>query len=237
MSWGKGKIIITSRDNNIENNSYINHSIKIKELNNKEKLILFNKIMNIGNMQHSKIISNTQSKKFLNNIPPFPLDVSTAAYYLKATNVSLEGYLQHLMNYNKNFAETQEYILKETSDYTKTRYNIITLSLKKIIDTQKDFEEVLLLISLLDSQNIPKALLDIYGNSSFIDNLFYHLNKYSLIINESYRNSIPVFSMHRSTQEISLDYLKKTLTLEKNNPSLGKIAQILETYTNLQSKS
>src|SRR5690606_5187713 len=48
--------------------------------------------------------------------------------------------------------------------------------------------------------------------------------------NESYRNSIPVFSMHRSTQEISLDYLKKTLTLEKNNPSLGKIAQILETY-------
>lgn len=226
ISWGTGKVIITSRDNNIENNSYIGHAIQIKELSIREKLILFNKIMRIGNVHHSEI----QSKKFLNNIPPFPLDVSTAAYYLKATNVSLEGYLNHLIHYNKDFEETQEHILKEASDYTKTRYSIITLSLKKIIDTQKEFAELLLLISLLDSQNIPKALLDACGNSSLIDSLFYHLNKYSLIVNETYRNSIPVFSMHRSTQEISLSYLKKTLALEKNNPLLDKVAHIFENY-------
>ncbi|AIL13563.1 hypothetical protein IM40_08830 [Candidatus Paracaedimonas acanthamoebae] len=182
--------------------------------------------MRIGNVHHSEI----KSKKFLDNIPPFPLDVSTAAYYLKATNVSLEGYLNHLISYNKEFAATQEHILKEASDYTKTRYGIITLSLKKIIDTQKEFEPLLLLISLLDSQNIPKALLDACGNSSLIDSLFYHLNKYSLIVNESYRNSIPVFSIHRSTQKISLAYLKKTLALEKNNPLLDKVAHIFENY-------
>lgn len=226
ISWGTGKVIITTRDNNIENNSYVSHAIQIKELSLGEKLVLFNKIMRIGNVHHSEI----QSKKFLDNIPPFPLDVSTAAYYLKATNVSLEGYLNHLMNYNKDFAATQEHILKEASDYTKTRYSIITLSLKKIIDTHKEFEELLLLISLLDSQNIPKALLDRCGNSSLIDSLFYQLNKYSLIVNESYRNSIPVFSMHRSTQEISLAYLKKTLALEKGSPLLDKVAQRFEDY-------
>lgn len=226
VSWGTGKIIITSRDNNIGNNNYINQAIHVTELNTREKLILFNKIMRIGNVHHSEI----KTKKFLDNIPPFPLDISTAAYYLKATNVSLDGYLSHLINYNKDFTATQEHILKEASDYTKTRYSIITLSLKKIIDTQKEFAELLLLISLLDSQNIPKSLLDRYGNPSLVDSLFYHLNKYSLIINETYRNSIPVFSMHRSTQKISLDYLKKTLSLEKNNALLDKISHVFENY-------
>ena len=226
IGWGDGKVIITSRDNNIENNSYVSHVIQIKELDIREKLTLFTKIMRIGNVHHSEV----KSKKFLDNIPPFPLDISTAAYYLKATNVSLDGYLDHLINYNKEFAATQEYILKEASDYTKTRYSIITLSLKKIIDTQKEFVPLLLLISLLDSQNIPKALLDVCGNSSFVDSLFYHLNKYSLIANEFYRNTIPVFSMHRSTQKISLAYLQKTLALEKNNPLLDKVTHTFENY-------
>lgn len=225
-SWGTGKVIITSRDNNIGNNNYINQTIHVSELNTREKLVLFNKIMRVGNLHHSEM----KSKKFLDNIPPFPLDISTAAYYLKATNVSLEGYLSHLINYNKDFTATQDHILKEASDYTKTRYSIITLSLKKIIDTQKEFEELLLLISLLDSQNIPKALLDRYGNASLVDSLFYHLNKYSLIIKGTYRNSIPVFSMHRSTQKISLDYLKTTLNLERNDASLDKISHIFENY-------
>ncbi|OJX10511.1 MAG: hypothetical protein BGO77_02870 [Caedibacter sp. 37-49] len=225
-SWGKGKIIITSRDHNLGNNNYINHTIQIKELNAKEKLTLFNNIMRIGNVHHSQI----GYKKFLDNIPPFPLDISTAAYYLKATNVTLEGYLKHLMNYNQEFAETQEHILKEASDYTKTRYNIITLSLKKIIDTQKNFEKLLLLISLLDPKNIPKSLLDTCGDNSLVDGLFYHLNKYSLIANETYRNLIPVFSIHRTTQEISLAYLKKTLTLRKDNILLDKVANMLESY-------
>ncbi|AIL13562.1 hypothetical protein IM40_08825 [Candidatus Paracaedimonas acanthamoebae] len=32
ISWGMGKVIITSRDNNIENNSYVSHAIQVKEL-------------------------------------------------------------------------------------------------------------------------------------------------------------------------------------------------------------
>ncbi len=225
-SWGTGKIILTSRDHNLENNNYINHTIQIKELNARERLILFNNIMRIGNVHHSQV----KSKKFLDNIPPFPLDISTAAYYLKATNVTLEGYLKHLINYNQEFAATQEHILKEASDYTKTRYSIITLSLKKIIDTQKNFEKLLLLISLLDPKNIPKSLLDTCGNNSLVDGLFYHLNKYSLIANETYRSSIPVFSIHRATQEISLAYLKKTLMLKRDSVLVDKVANMLESY-------
>ncbi|MBL0941906.1 MAG: hypothetical protein IBJ00_04155, partial [Alphaproteobacteria bacterium] len=48
--WGKGQIIITTRNNNIKNWSFVNNAFQIDELSSQEKLTLFLKIMKIVNL-------------------------------------------------------------------------------------------------------------------------------------------------------------------------------------------
>ena len=43
--WGEGKVVIITRDKNIENNTNINETIYVGELSPEEKLVLFTKIM------------------------------------------------------------------------------------------------------------------------------------------------------------------------------------------------
>lgn len=183
--WGRGNIIITTRNTNIKNSSYVNNIIKIEELNYEDTLNLFMKIINNGDMYQLNSRQTEQAKEFLRDIPPFPLDISIAAYYLQTTNISYVQYLEYLRNNNKDFDIVQKNILKETSDYTKTRYQIITLSIRRLMDTHKDFADLFLFISLLDSQNIPRALLDIYKGKVVVDDFIYNLKKYSLITNQS----------------------------------------------------
>ncbi len=209
-SWGNGRIIVTTRDGNLQNNVHINSAIHIGELEPAEKLHLFMKIMKDGASLKLTDEQKNAAEKFLTHIPPFPLDVSVTAYYLKTTNLPYEKYLNCLKEHHKDFTTTQEAILKEVGDYTKTRRDIITLSLKKLIETHKDFAELLLLISLLDSQNIPRDLLEGYKNSAVIDNFIHHLKKHSLITTQpDVFSSISTLSIHRNTQESILDYLMK----------------------------
>lgn len=230
--WGQGNIIITTRDANIQNNKYINHIININELTSDEKLNFFTKIMAQGNKYFSETVPLEETKKFLNNIPSFPLDVSIAAYYIKTTNTSYKKYLEYLANATKDFEDVQKNLLKESGDYTKTRYSIISLSLHQLINAHKDFPGLLLYVSLLDSQNIPKELLDKYKGSAIVDSFICYLKKYSLITNESfnYNESGAVFSIHRSTQEISLAHLKRVLNLEKSNQHFKPIVNALGIY-------
>ncbi|OJW47090.1 MAG: hypothetical protein BGO67_10285 [Alphaproteobacteria bacterium 41-28] len=228
-NWGKGQIIITTRDRNIQNNNHINYTIFLEELNTDESLTLF---CNIIGSEKPINFDYTQAISFLDHIPPFPLDVSIAAYYLKTTDVDYEKYLEHLSGYDKDFEVIQEDILRETTQYAKTRYNIVTLSLKRLISAHKDFEGLLLLISLLDSQDILKNLLSSYKNEIIVDNFIYHLRKYSLTICKIHNDlhSIPSLTIHRSTQEISLKYLIKKLNLNKNNHHIKSIADVLEKF-------
>lgn len=230
--WGKGKNIIITRDKNIENNDSITHTIHVGELTPKEKLSLFMNIMNNGRTTPYTSSQIEEAEKFLQDIPPFPLDVSIAAYYLKITNVPYEKYLEHLKEHNKDFTSVQENVLKETTNYTKTRYGIITVSLEHLIDTHKDFADLLLLISLVDFQNIPRDLLNTFKNDVTVENFIYNLKKYSLITHESMRSStVPsTFSIHRSTQEISLEYLIKKLDLKKDHPLIQSIFNSLEEH-------
>ena len=230
-TWGNGKIILTTRDSNIQNNKCVNYIVRIGELTPHQKLNLFTKIMKTRNIDSFTTAQTEEIKKFLEAISPFPLDISIAAYYLKSTNVPYQKYLENLAQNNKDFASIQENLLKEAGNYTRTRYGIITLSLKHLIDTHKDFADLLLFISLLDSQNIPRELLDKYKNNVIVDNFIYNLKKYSLITSEpTYSSQIFTFSLHRSTQEISLAYLLKTLDLEKNKLLLDPALDILESY-------
>lgn len=231
-AWGNGRIIVITRDKNIQNNSYISSIIEVTELTPQEKLDLFIKIMESGMLEKYPSHQREQANSFLKVIPPFPLDVSIAAYYLKMTKVPYEKYLEHIKTHHQDFAAIQENVIKEASDYTKTRYGIITLSLDNIIQTDPDFASLLLFISLLNDQNIPRDLLNAYKNDIIVDNFIYHLKKYSLITRESTSPSLasPLFSIHPSTQEVSLDYLQKKLDLKNNREVLNGIVTTMENY-------
>jgi len=231
-TWGNGKILLTTRDNNIQNNNPVDEIIHIGELTQEQKSQLFIKIMQFGNSHKPTFFEKEQANKFLKEIPPFPLDISVAAYFLKSMNISYKDYLNRLKESDNYFISLQQKVLKDESDYSRTRYGIITLSLLQLIETHKDFKDLVLFISLLDSQNIPRELLELYKNPTIVDNFIYHLKKHSLITHESFPlfQSISTFSIHRSTQEIMFTYLTKNLKLDKNPPSIEKVAHILSIY-------
>jgi len=230
-NWGQGKVIITTRDSNIQNNKHINDIIHIGEITPNQKSTLFTMIINNGNKRPLTAVQTEEAKIFLEKLPPFPLDVSIAAYYVRVTNISYENYLKLLYEYNNEFANLQENLLKEAGDYTKTRYSIVTLSLKRLIETHNDFKELLLLIGLLNSQNIPRNLLRMHKNDVLVDDFIYNLKKYSLITDEP--SSIPLghtLSIHQSIQPIIIAYLTKALSLEKNNKMLQYIVDTFKNY-------
>jgi len=231
-TWGQGKVIVTTQDTNIQNNKYVTHTIQIGELNSDQKFNLFTKIMSQGSTGSFILIQNENTKGFLEKIPPFPLDISVAAYYLRSANITYNNYLENLAQNDKNFEEVQKNLLKEAGDYAKTRYSIIALSLQNLINTHKEFGDLLLFVSLLDSQNIPRELLDKYKGNAVVDNFIYHLKKYSLITNEvniNYSNTSS-FSIHRSVKAIMLTYLIKRLNLHKNDEIFKLIASVFEKY-------
>jgi tetratricopeptide (TPR) repeat protein len=233
--WGQGKIIITTRNSTLVSSGYINSNnvIRIEELTQEEALALFSKIL-----FNTEAASLPQDKKveaieFLKHIPSFPLDITIAAKYLKSTqHLSYKEYLKHLTQYDQDFDRTQQQIASESIEYTKTRYNIIRISLEKILKDNKEFQDLLLFICLLNSQNIPISLLERYKNSIIIENLIFNLKKYSLITNTSdaphYKTHL--LSMHRSTQKISLDFLKNYLSLNKNTFPITSIASTVVNF-------
>lgn len=237
-TWGNGKIIITTRDSNIQHNSHVNKAISISELSIKEKLTLFNGIMSSEQPFHFSQDQTDAIESFVSYIPPFPLDVSIAAYYLKATNISYSNYIDYLNRYDKDLNTLQQSIIKEATLYAKTRYSIITLSIDCILKVNKEFEALLLFMSLIDSQNIAKEMLNCFKGEIIVDNFIYHLRKYSFTVcspSDACRPSvdchpIPAITIHRSTQEICLNYLIKIQNIDKKKEYIKQIVQALEKY-------
>ena len=231
--WGNGRIIITTQDLNIQNNSLVSHVIQIDDLTPSQKLILFLNIMTNGNPKAYNSLKKENARKFLHKIPPYPLDVLLAAYYLKSTQVSYDKYLKYLGKGNIDFEKTREDVLKEAENYKKTRYHIVILSFKKLMETHKDFADLLLFICLLDSQDIPIELLELYKNEIVVSDFIYHLKKYSLITDKfsQFLLSSKTISLHRCTQEIGLTYLTKILALENNPQEYREFSRVLAKYS------
>lgn len=229
----RGKIVVTTRDGTIQLNNRISQTIQIKELSTDEKLDLFSKIMTVDTSQPFTRAEKEEAKEFLKNLPPFPLDISTAAYYLKATDTSYGHYLKHIRKPSDDFNEVQEGILGDTSDYTKSRYQIMSMPLKKLLDTNQGFEKLLLFISLLDASHIPRDLLEELADDITIDKFIVNLKKYSVISsqNPSTAPKYTTYSLHRSTQTIWLAYLAKVLSLEANQKLFQEIFQAFLRYT------
>lgn len=232
-AWGMGKVIITTKDENIKNSHYINSDnvIHMGELPQKDIVHLFTSISYHLSPEQLSPYQRQEVLKFLENIPPFPLDVSVSAYYIKNSHVSYEEYLERISKFTNDFQHLQEDLLKEIGSYTKTRYGIITSSIAQLIQINSDFKELLFLICLLDSQNIPKNFLELLKDNLLADNFIHHLHKHSLIFRgASSKNSqsLSTLSLHRSTQAIGLSFLKNILSSEEQKEFIRKNIELIK---------
>ena len=241
-AWGKGKIIITTRDSNIINNSYIASAnvIQIQELSKEEKLQLFVSFITEGIDDKKLSYDDEDIKRFLEQIPSFPLDIITAYYYIKETGITYDKYIELINTPDQSLALTQENILKEVSQYYKTRYGIIALSLKHIIAKNPDFQDLLLFISLINSYNIPLDLLSSYKDHDVVNNFIIELKRLSFVTNNRLTgHKVFTFSIHRSTQSIILRYLVKSLKLDqdkdKDKEKISLVAEALVKYMHQKS--
>lgn len=233
--WGKGRVILTTRDSNVGNTSYLNHQqlIQMERLSPLETLTLFSKILYNCEPHHLSPSRQESALKFLQSIPPFPLDVSTAAYYIKNSHISYADYLEKITQANSHFDDVQGTFLQEISDYTKTRYAILTLSFKKLMDTHPEFKELLFLICHMDSQKIPRTFLEFHKGQPTAANFIRDLKKYSLLTNESEDKSheeLAAFSLHRSTQTLGKAFLLNTLREDEVQDYLSHIISSAKSF-------
>ncbi len=228
--WGKGKVLITTRDGTLQNTTYISldHILSLRELRKAEAIELFIKILYgpqpLLSSQKEEILA------LLQHLPSFPLDVSVAAYYMKNSHITPKIYLERISGPWQQFETIQETMAKDISEYGKTRYRIITLSLEHLINVDKAFADLSLFISLLDSQNIPREILDKYKNAVLVDNFIYNLKKYSLIAPETHVFSIPSLSLHRSIQKIMLNHFSEAFGLVRTTQKIQQMASVMENY-------
>lgn len=224
-----GTIIITTRNANCDNTSFVSSKsiLNIEYLEKDEMEKLFCDIL--YNEQHE--LSEEKIKeidKFLENIPPMPLDVSNAAYYVKNTNSSFEKYLEIVKSPNEETDELHSKFLNEGMQYNKTRYKMTLAVFNKLVEINPNFKELILFVCLLDSKNIPRKYLEqcmgFIIASDFLQNLkrFFSIN-----LNNG------KFSIHKSIQEIGLAHLANILTSDEKKAFLKKIVNIMTPYSSI----
>lgn len=228
--WGNGRVLITTRDGTLQNTTYVSleNIMLLGELEKQEAAELFIKIL--YGFQSLSSARKTKVLAFLKNIPSFPLDVSVSAYYIKNAHITPEIYLERISQPCKKFEFVQEAIAKGVGEYAKTRYRVITLSLERLTNVDPDFADLCLFMSLLDSQNIPREILNKYKNAVVVDNFIYNLNKYSLINPGTQGSSAPNISLHRSIQKIMLNYFSEVFGLRQTREKIQRMAAQMESY-------
>jgi len=228
--WGDGKILITTNDNNIIHNENLSveNVIQINELSKKEKFDLFGSILGKEGSKKYNIVY----EKCLEEVPPFPLDVSIAAHYIKETHIRCEQYSKYSSSNNENFRSAQRNILNDVGGYSKTRYDIIALPIEHMVKKSPDFRDLLFMISVIASNDIPKRLLVSYKEDIVVDEFLYELKKFSLVTKDLIEdeNLGQLFSIHGSTQDVIFTYFVNSLQSAVKPEKLHNILIFLENY-------
>lgn len=224
--WGNGQIIIATQDSNISNNHHLNtnQTIHVGELSEGESLLLFTKIVyGEKNEEHN----SASSKEFLRHIPHFPLDIALTAHYIRDTNTQYYEYKQHIKNIDESFEKSQETLLKEISEYKKTRYRIVSLAVQNIIQKNPDYADLFALISFMSHRIIPVAIMQFLKPQHIVESFVRELKKYSLNIyyEDPSKNLAPVISFHKSTHNI----IRQCLGPVKQE-ALAKISHVLKQF-------
>lgn len=227
---GSGTVIITTRNEILANSIYFKQSdiVNVGLLSKEEQLDLFCKIM-YGAKKNTLSDKLIEIKNLLQTIPMMPLDVVTAAYYIKNTNTKFENYTSNISFVDRKINDLQKNFLSECAEYKKTRYDIIKVSFDNIIKVDAKFTELLLFICLVDPQNITKKLLNMLADPVIVDKFIYELKKQSLI--SSYENE--TFGVHRSLQEVGLNYMLTSLGKEEKTKYIDQIIKTMTPYENL----
>jgi tetratricopeptide (TPR) repeat protein/DNA-binding CsgD family transcriptional regulator len=224
--WGKGGVIITTRDSTLTGHQ--SYNIQLEELSQEDCLKLFNKVR-FPNSTPDKD-ENVDIYALTKSIPAFPLDIVIAASYM--SNSSTKGYTEYSKGSSSKQDELyQKEILSTHDDYNNTRHEIIAVSLDTILKDQS-FLNLLFIISLLDPQNIPKGLLLKYSEPRLIDRFIKELKKYSIITSETTLKNRPVFSLHASIQSSIRDYLKSHCNPHDYDEALYRAVLSIERYLN-----
>ena len=234
-TWGEGDVIITTRDSNIINSTHVGESnvIQIDQLSPDEALRLFCKILYQKEPKDLVPEEEEKVREFLTKIPPFPLDVSVAAHYIKNASLTLDQYSERVAHNSQAFDKRQQVFVKEISDYTQTRYGLITLSIAKLIELNPEYKDLLFLISLLDSQDIPLNLLAFYKDPALVDQFLRDLKKYSLITSKTSsgdKKDDGSFSLHRSTQLLGQAFLLNSLSQDNKNILISRYVEIFDQF-------
>lgn len=159
--WGQGIVLITTRNQSLEESSFIKREwiVNIGKLLEQEKKELFTNIVYGCNFESLSKNDQKPVEKFLTLIPEFPLDVCAAAYFVKNTKVTPEEYKKIMKESLEDLSEEQKKLMKENASYSETRYGIVSSVFKKILQGKDEFKQLLLILCLMDSQNIPKYVL------------------------------------------------------------------------------
>ncbi|MCX7338534.1 MAG: tetratricopeptide repeat protein [Alphaproteobacteria bacterium] len=232
-TWGAGKVIITTRDVAFKNADFINpeNVIHLDSLSRADALTLFTRILYGRSSYDVKPEQFAEAEKFLDHIPLFPLDVSTAAHYIKNTQISYEDYLKEAKKNSQEFEKSQEHLMKETSDYMKTRYGVIVSVIDRLIQGKPEFEDLLFLLCVMDSQQIPKDVLYHYKDKDTVDKFIQMMRTYSLMTSQASQDSDTQFiSLHRSMQAICLSHLLQSLSPDRKVAMIHSISSSLEGY-------
>ncbi|MBO6056413.1 MAG: hypothetical protein J6P84_05565 [Alphaproteobacteria bacterium] len=222
--WGQGCVLITTRNQNLGNNNFIKAEslVNIGRLEEQEKKELFSNIVFRKEFAQLDLEDKKRVSEFLVTIPEFPLDVSAAAYYIKNTNITLEEYSQLIAKSINELNSEQRDLIRENSGYSETRYGIISSSLKEVLNNKAEYKLLLLALSLLDSQNIPKYILKDIAGTLNADNFIRRLREKSLVT-----DSGAEISIHRSSHKIGYDYITELLTDEELASSVHAITKVI----------
>jgi hypothetical protein len=217
--WGKGQVIVTSRNTQLP--AMIGTIVTLDNLTPDESLTLYSRI---GYQKDPKSLTPSEAndaKGLLAKLPPYPLDISIAAAYIAIHKLTPKDYLMAL----------DRQPVSDLKDDAKVRYQIITLSVQKVMDSAKENTERMLILGLMDSQNIPADMLkkttDAKGSTQAFTN---DMMKPSLITMGTALGDIGTISMHRSTWEIMYAYLVNTLKLSPSHPVVRNVLRGMADY-------
>lgn len=233
--YGAGKVIITTRNQTGMFSNYLNADsvLDIDALSMSEILTLFTKMTYNTEVY---VFSREKEKRlveFLSHIPPYPLDVAAASYYIKNSDITCEMYLERMQENSKAFEAAQTAFLKDSGADAKTRYNIITLSVKRLLAKDAEFKDLLLLLSFIAPDDIPKVLFESYKDPALVDRFIVSLKKYALITGRilARNGEQNTFSIHRSTQKIMRDFLCESSSKSDIEAMLRRLTDVIQTFS------